>query len=73
MRDNSIEHPDHYCEGRKYEPIKVIQDWKLPFTLGNVLKYISRAGRKEGCTAIEDLEKAKQCIDFEIDYLREQN
>lgn len=51
-----VNHPSHYCEGRKYEPIDVIEDWKLDYCTGNALKYISRAGRKND--EIEDLEKA---------------
>ena len=43
---NQISHPSHYCFG-KYEPVKVIQDWELSFCLGNVVKYLARAGRKE--------------------------
>lgn len=49
--------PDHYStEDPTYEPIKVIEAWGLDFSLGNVLKYIARAGRK-GDT-LEDLNKA---------------
>lgn len=49
--------PDHYStEDLTYEPIKVIEAWGLDFSLGNVLKYIARAGRK-GDT-LEDLNKA---------------
>lgn len=55
MKDN-VNHPSHYAEGRKYEPIKVINDWDLDFNLGNTVKYISRAGRKGD--KLEDLEKA---------------
>lgn len=43
---DKIDHPAHYCAGRKYEPIDVIEDWNLDFCLGNAVKYISRAGRK---------------------------
>lgn len=60
--------PPHYAEGREYEPRLVIEDWELNFNLGNVIKYISRAGRKEDC--IEDLLKAKQYLQFEIDRLQ---
>lgn len=59
-----INHPDHYAGGRKYEPIDVIEDWELGFCLGNAVKYISRAGRKEGL--IEDLRKAIWYIEREI-------
>ena len=61
--------PEHYISGRKYEPRKVIMDWDLDFYLGNVIKYISRAGRK-GDT-IEDLKKAKQYLEWEIELLEE--
>lgn len=62
---SNIEHPSHYAEGRKYEPIDVINDWELNFNLGNTIKYISRAGRKDN--AVEDLKKAKYYLDYEIE------
>lgn len=65
---NAVSHPSHYCEGRKYEPKDVIRDWGLNFNTGSAVKYLSRAGRKGDI--IEDLEKAKQFIQFEIDYLK---
>lgn len=61
---SNIKHPEHYCYS-KYEPIDVIRDWQLDFCLGNVVKYIARAGRKGD--ALEDLQKAKQYIEFEIE------
>lgn len=63
--------PSHYVEGRKYEPRKVIADWRLNFNLGNAVKYLSRAGRKGD--KIEDLRKAIQYIEFEIEELEDQN
>lgn len=71
MNDNI--NPAHYQFG-KYEPIKVINDWKLNFNKGNAIKYIARAGRKEPLTIekeIEDLKKAKKYIEFEIERLEE--
>lgn len=53
---DSVNRPAHYAEGRKYEPIAVIEDWGLTYHLGNAVKYISRAGRK-GETR-QDIEKA---------------
>lgn len=64
-----IKNPSHYCEGRKFEPKDVIRDWGLNFNLGNAVKYISRNGRKAGESALKDLKKAKQYLDFEIEYL----
>ena len=64
MSDN-VKHPSHYVDGRKFEPKDVIRDWGLNFNLGNAVKYIARAGRK--ADLVEDLKKAQQYIQFEID------
>ena len=68
-KEDIISHPNHYCAGRKYEPKDVIRDWNLNFNLGNAVKYISRNGRKDGNSSLQDLKKARQYLDFEIDYL----
>lgn len=64
---DAVSHPSHHTVGRKYEPRKVIADWGLNFNLGNAVKYISRVGRKGD--RIEDLRKAIQYIEFEIEEL----
>lgn len=64
---DSVTRPAHYAEGRKYEPKDVIRDWDLNFNLGSAVKYISRAGRKDDI--LQDLQKAKQFLEFEIDAL----
>lgn len=69
--NNAISHPSHYCDGRKYEPRKVIADWKLNFNLGNAIKYLSRAGRKGD--KVEDLRKAIQYIEFEIEEIENES
>lgn len=69
-KNNAISHPSHYCDGRKYEPKDVIRDWDLNFNLGSAVKYLSRAGRKDDI--VQDLKKAQQFIQFEIDYLEQQ-
>ena len=66
MTGDSVDHPSHYAEGRKYEPIVVIEAWGLGFNLGNALKYISRAGRKDPEKIEEDLRKAIWYIDREL-------
>jgi hypothetical protein len=61
----SVDHPDHYGgEGNPYEAIKVVEAWGLDFHLGNVVKYISRAGKKGD--ALEDLKKARWYLDRKI-------
>lgn len=69
MDNNAYDKVSHYAEGRLYEPKDVIMDWGLDFNLGNVVKYVSRAGRKNGSSIKEDLEKAKQYLEYELDYI----
>lgn len=67
---DKISAPEHYTFS-EHEPKDVIWAWHLDFYLGNVVKYIARAGRKAGSTKIEDLQKARQYIDFELEKLQE--
>ena len=62
----SINHPDHYGGDNTYEAIKVIEAWELDFSLGNTIKYISRAGKKDKSKEIEDLKKALWYLDRKI-------
>lgn len=57
--------PNHYKDG-KIEPIEYIHDHNLDFDLGNAVKYISRAGKKEGADYCSDLRKAIQYLQFAI-------
>lgn len=61
----AVKHPSHYVEGRKFEPKDVIRDWGLNFNLGSAVKYVARAGRKDDI--VQDLKKAQEFIQFEID------
>lgn len=61
--------PDYY-NNRRYQPVHVIREWNLNFNLGNVIKYVMRAGHKPGNPAIEDLQKARDYIDFELETLK---
>ena len=55
-----VDHPKHYGGPKaKHEAISVIEEWNLGFHLGNVVKYISRAGRKPDQSMVDDLKKAK--------------
>ena len=55
---SAVTHPSHYNVG-KIEVIDAINEWKLDFDLGNVVKYVARAGHKDKSKTVEDLEKAK--------------
>lgn len=62
-----VNHPNHYGgKDNIYEAIKVIDAWELGFSLGNTVKYISRAGRKNPDKELEDLKKAKWYLDHHI-------
>ena len=64
MNDN-INHPKHYEDaGYLVQPIDVCQE--LPFCLGNAVKYLCRAGNKEGCPELEDLKKARWYLDRHV-------
>ena len=55
--DDPVNHPKHYTDGR-IEVIEYIEDKNLGFCLGNAIKYISRAGKKEKDKEVQDLRKA---------------
>lgn len=54
-----VNHPPHYTQG-SIETIDAIEGLGLDssYHLGNAVKYISRAGKKEGSTASSDIDKA---------------
>lgn len=71
---SEVDHPDHYGgAGNPYEVIKVIHAWGLhtSFALGNTVKYIARAGKKDVATYRQDLEKARWYLTWEIDHCEE--
>jgi len=60
-----VNHPSHYNQGgplladgtSTYECIKIVEDWRLGFCMGNALKYLLRAPHKG--TEKQDLAKAR--------------
>ena len=60
-----IDHPDYYKAGR-IEAIDFIEANNLNFNLGNVIKYISRAGKKYGEDRVTALLKAQWYLLREI-------
>lgn len=60
-----------YYQKTDYEPIKIIQHYDLNFSLGNVIKYVLRAGKKEGNTKEADLKKAIDYLNFELNNLQD--
>lgn len=69
-----VNHPTHYGGSENvYEAIKVIEAWELDFHLGNTVKYISRAGKKDTDKELQDLKKALWYLQRKIDNLEKIN
>ena len=66
--NDAVNHPSHYTDGG-IETIDFIEAKKLPYHLGNAVKYISRAGKKDKNKTIEDLQKAVWYIERYIKVL----
>lgn len=73
---DDVQNPQYYTDS-KIEVIDYIEDKNLGFCLGNVVKYVSRAGRKHSAgmsdkeKAIQDLKKAQYYLDRRIKELEE--
>ena len=68
----AVDHPAHYGGAdNPYEAIKVIEAWCLGFCLGNAVKYIARAGKKDA--TVQDLKKGRWYLDREIARLEKES
>jgi hypothetical protein len=64
--------PDYYGgKDNPYEVFRVLEVWEMDkdFYLGNVIKYIARAGKKKNSSKKEDLQKALVYLQRRIDSL----
>lgn len=74
---DNVNRPQYYTDS-KIEVIDYIEDKNLGFCLGNVIKYVSRAGKKHSVgktdkeKMIEDLNKAKWYLNRRIKELTEE-
>ena len=64
--------PSHYKGNQEqdWDLIDVIHSQGLNFNKGNVIKYVSRAGKKDD--ELEDLYKALDYLEREIDYVKKE-
>lgn len=75
--ESRVEHPNYYKLSNGIEVLDVIRD--LPFNIGNVVKYVIRAGKKKEAglsdkqKQIEDLEKAKFYLEDAIKQLNKED
>lgn len=73
---DNVQCPQYYNDN-KIEVIDYIEDKNLGFCLGNVIKYVSRAGKKHSAgksnkeKTIEDLRKARWYLDRRIKEIEE--
>ena len=65
-----VNKPPHYTDGG-VDTLKFIEAKDLNYRLGNVVKYISRAGKKVDSDPIQDLEKARFYLEREIEARRD--
>lgn len=66
---DSVNHPAHYTRF----PVEVIEiTEQLPFNQGNVVKYVCRAGFKQGVDELEDLSKAAWYLNRAIEKLKKE-
>ena len=70
VKHDSVNHPSYYCDGG-IETIDFIEAKNLGYHLASAVKYISRAGKKNPDTEIEDLRKAAWYINRRIQQLEE--
>lgn len=76
MKKSAVIHPAHYNEervkckgcGRPVECIDVVEQFN--FNVGNAIKYPWRAHLKDPANEIQDLEKAREYLAFEIQRLK---
>lgn len=73
VKPEAVNHPQHYGGDNPYEVIKVLRAWfpdGIPFNIGNTIKYLARAGKKDPAKLVEDLEKGRWYLDDEIVHLK---
>ena len=67
--NDNVNHPDWYTNS-KIEVIDYIEDKEFGYHLGNAIKYISRAGKKDPTKTVEDLKKAVWYIERYIQLIK---
>lgn len=61
--------PSHYKAG-SFDVIAFCQYHNLSFDVGNVIKYVTRAGKKEGNSELQDLTKAMEFLQRRIKFVK---
>ena len=61
--------PDHYQAG-EFDVIAFCFKHNLDFATGNIIKYVTRAGKKDKDKTLEDLEKAREYLERKIEWVK---
>jgi len=62
--------PSYYQTARGFQAIDVIEAFELDYLKGTAVKYLLRAGKKEGESERDDLEKARWYLERRLYQLR---
>jgi len=68
LQSDVVKNPKHY-EQYEFEPVSFIMKNELSFWMGNVIKYVMRAGTKDDTDEVQDLKKAIRYIEMRINQL----
>lgn len=68
LQSDVVKNPKHY-EQYEFEPVSFIMKNQLSFWMGNVIKYVMRAGTKDDTDEVQDLKKAIRYIEMRINQL----
>ena len=69
IEDSDTIKPSYYKAG-EFDVIAFCQYHDLPFDIGNIIKYATRAGKKEGNAELQDLNKAKEYLERRIKFIK---
>lgn len=65
-KEQDVINPRYYHSDSGIEVIDVIESFKLDFLDGQVIKYILRAGKKNGANYLTDIKKALWYLERQI-------
>lgn len=69
LKDNDVIKPSHYKAG-EFDVIAFCQKHNLSFDVGNVIKYVTRAGKKKDNSELQDLNKAMEYLKRRIEFVK---
>lgn len=69
QKEENVIKPTHYKAG-EFDVIAFCQLHNINFDLGNVIKYVTRAGKKENNSELQDLNKAMEYLKRRIEFIK---